>query len=91
MNKLSNNYVKLIKDLCACPSCKSELLVKKDNIKCKKCKNKFSIIKGIPILIDPKIHKSTHHKYKGFKINKDLFKKGKYDNFNYIKFIFLKR
>ena len=84
MNKLSNNYVKLIKDLCACPSCKSELLVKKDNIKCKKCKNKFSIIKGIPILIDPKINKSTHTSYKSFKIDKDLLKKGKYVNFNYI-------
>lgn len=84
MNKLSNNYVKLIKDLCVCPSCKSELLVKKDNIKCKKCQRKFSIIQGIPILIDSKISNSTHNKYKNFKIDKNALKKDKYANSNYI-------
>ena len=84
MNKLSNNYIKLIKDLCVCPSCKSELLVKKDNIKCKKCQKKFSIIKGIPILIDSKISNSTHNMYKNFKIDKALYKNGKFDVFNYI-------
>ena len=84
MNKLSNNYIKLIKDLCVCPSCKSELLVKKDNIKCKKCQKKFSIIKGIPILIDSKISNSTHDMYKNFKIDKALYKNGKYDVFKYI-------
>lgn len=41
----------LLKYLC-CPQCKSALTIKSKSLTCRTCKKKYSIIHGIPILID---------------------------------------
>lgn len=42
-------------DILACPMCKADLKYtpKKDGLVCTKCKNKYPIKEGIPILLPP--------------------------------------
>ena len=53
VKKLSSELL----DILACPVCKGSLLYKKDKnqLICKRCKEKYEVKDGIPILLPPEL------------------------------------
>jgi len=39
-------------DIIACPKCKKDLILEKNNLICNNCKRNYNIKEGIPILLD---------------------------------------
>ncbi len=44
-------------DILACPDCQSDVELKDKELVCKKCKKKYTIKNGVPILLNKRVKK----------------------------------
>jgi uncharacterized protein len=54
VNTITETLSKELLEILACPTCKGDLVLKKDSLICEGCKVTYEIKEGIPILLPKK-------------------------------------